>query len=96
MKFLTLVDGKEELKEVPKNLITGQTASLFLNFSGSKTIEEMQQNGWALLDGTTIESQLVASGFFTLSQLAISGTTYTAWNVSYPVTEPVPFIYCLA
>lgn len=42
---------------------------------GARTITEMQQKGWAICDGTTVVSQLVDSGFFQVSELAITGDT---------------------
>ena len=96
MKVLTYNEnGNQEMKNVQNGLITGQIASLFMHYPGSKTLDQMQKSGWARMDGTTIESQLVASGYFALSELAITGTTYSAWSSSYPPTEPVGFVYCL-
>lgn len=50
---------------------------------GAKTITQMQQAGWVIQDGTTVESQLVTPGYFTLADLAIVGATDNMLN-PYP------------
>lgn len=46
----------------------------FTHFAGSKSLAEMQSRGWVILDGTTVESQLVDSGYFSSDDLAITGS----------------------
>jgi hypothetical protein len=77
MKFLTLINGKEEMRDIPTpgaiNVSPGDFKYHFTHYTGAKTITEMQQLGWCVLDGTLAVSQLVTPGYFTISELAITG-----------------------
>lgn len=78
MKFLTIENGQIKLKNESASIaisanVAGDFKFHFTHYTGSLSIAEMQQLGWCVLDGTTAESQLVTSGYFTLADLAITG-----------------------
>lgn len=77
-KFLTIENGEIKLKNESASIaisanVAGDFKFHFTHYTGSLSIAEMRQLGWAVLDGTTAESQLVTSGYFTLADLAITG-----------------------
>jgi hypothetical protein len=79
MKFITIVNGQKKLVEessliqILKIASPGDFKFHFTHYTGALSIIEMQQLGWAILNGTTAESQLVTPGYFQLGDLAITG-----------------------
>ena len=72
MESLTMEKGKLNLKNSPMNS-PGDFKFHFSHYTGALSVAEMQKLGWCILDGTTAKSQLVDSGYFTLTDLAITG-----------------------